>query len=158
MRIVELESDDDIWNGRKLAQAHHTEFGTGREFDGAAIVALGLRCRNQEVRRESNCWIAYTDDDEPVGYLYATIGQSIFSFRRYAEQSMWFVLPKYRGTRAGIMLVKDFEDWAKSQHCESIRMGVMHTADAAMCDKVMRIINRLGYETCGSVAFKKMEN
>lgn len=157
MQVVELSTDEHIWDVRCLAIANHEELGGSREFDSAAVVGSGLECRAQKVRDGFNCWIAYDDAGEAVGYLAATRRQNFYSYRYIASQEMWYVLPKARGTRAAIMLVKAFEDWARSLDCEQIYMSVEHNVLDDDVAVITNIMNRLGYATRGTMNVKYIE-
>jgi len=157
MRIEMLNTDDHIWHVREMAIRHHEELGGTREFDSAAVVESALRCRSDEERKYFNCWIVYSDDGKPAGYIAATIKRNFYSFRNIATQEMWYVLPEYRGTRAALMLIKELEEWALVHKCEQIFMGVEHNVADDMTIKISNLIERLGYARRGFYHIKRVD-
>lgn len=154
MRVEQLMTAEHIMDVRDLAIAHHEEFGGSREFDSAAVCFSGNKMLEDEMREHGNCWIAYTDDGRAIGYMAASMGSTFHSWRRNAYQQMWFVLPKWRGSRAGVMLVKAFEAWATEKGCEVAYMSVEHDRIDENVRRTERFMNRLGYKTRGMLTTK----
>jgi RimJ/RimL family protein N-acetyltransferase len=46
------------------------------------------------------------------------------------HELFWWVNPKYRGTRAGLMLLEDFVEWGK-QHCQWVYFSVHRTTEVS---------------------------
>lgn len=157
MRVEELQTDDHIWHVRELAIAHHEELGGSREFDSAAVVDSALVCREHDERANVNCWLVYSGDGKAIGYLAGTIKRNFYSYRNIATQEMWYVLPEYRGTHAALMLVKEFEEWARKHKCEQIYMGVEHNVADGMTQKITKLMERLGYHTRGTFNIKRID-
>ena len=141
---------------RDLAIAHHDELGGVREFDSAAVVWQANHMLTDEKREYNNCWIVYTDADEAVGYLAASCPLTFYSWRRIAVQQMFYVLPAHRASRAAVMLVNEFNTWAKERHCEEAHMTVEHEVDSARVARTEKFVNRLGYKTRGFIAIKRI--
>jgi len=154
MRIAQIETPKDGTDVEELAQQHHDEFGTSREFDRKAVGQAAFHCVMDKQRRHLNCWVVYDDDDKPIGYLAGTIRPSFYSFRSYAVQEMWYVVPRARGSRASIELLVQFERWALSHNVERIYMQVEHDADDTLVMRIMKLMSRLGYRTQGYIAVK----
>ncbi len=155
VNITQLTTDKHVEDMCMLAQLHHEEFGTSREFDRLAIVSTGLRVIDDAKHEVFNCWIAYKDD-APIGYLYACTTRSPYSWRRHASQIMWFVVKSERGTLVAKRLTTAFERWAVTLNCEIITMSVEHTYDEGMVSRIIRLINALGYKTRGMYAIKHL--
>ena len=153
MIVREMNTDSEIMDVRDLAVAHHEEYGGSREFSSAAVCEAGLRVRGDPLRRSENCWIAYAGE-KPVGYLAATCVQNFYNWRLIATQQMWYVLPEFRGSRAGVRLVRAFEEWARERRCEAIYMGVEHNVANAETERTAHLIGRLGYSMRGTYAVK----
>jgi len=154
MIVRQIENPKDGTDVEELAQLHHDEFGTSREFDRTAVGEAAFHCVMDKERKYLNCWVAYDDYDKPIGYLAATIRPSFYSRRSYAVQEMWYVVPRARGTRASIELLVQFERWALSHRVERVYMQVEHDADDTLVVKIMKLMSRLGYRTQGYIAVK----
>ena len=154
MFVRQIETPEDGVDVEELATLHHEEFGTSREFDRKAVSRHAFQCVQDKARKYLNCWVAYDDNNQPVGYLAATIRDSFYSNRYYAVQEMWYVVPRARGTRASIELLLQFENWALAHKVERIYMQVEHDADDTLVRKILRLMARLGYRTQGYIAVK----
>ena len=154
MLIRQIETPADANDVEDLAQQHHDEFGGSREFDRKAVGKHAFTCCQDKARKYLNCWVAYDDNNKPVGYLAGTIRDSFYSFRHYAVQEMWFVAPRARGTIAAIKLLVQFEHWARDHGVERIYTQVEHDVDDTLVQRILRLISRLGYRTQGYIAVK----
>lgn len=138
-----------------LASLHHHEFGEGRLFDVNAVAHACAQCCLNPKRTYVNCWIAYTESGEAVGYIAGTIRASFYSFSRFACQEMWFVVPEHRGSMASVRLVQAFEQWAHDNKCEMSYMTVEHEHDQTLVSRILRLMYALGYTPRGYIAVKK---
>ena len=155
MNIRELNTPVQGLDVEWLATMHHQEFGGSREFDAKAVGRACLYCINDDQRKHLNCWIAYDDAyNKPIGYLAGTMHWSFYSYRSYAVQEMWFVLPHFRGTSAAVRLVREFEKWARERNAERVYMQVEHDNDMQLVERIFALIGRLGYEKKGYIAVK----
>ena len=150
----QIETPGDGVDVEVLAQQHHDEYGTSREFAAKAVGQAAFQCVMDKQRKHLNCWVTYDDDNEPIGYLAATIRPSFYSYRSYAVQEMWYVVPRARGTRAAIELLLQFERWALSHNVERIYMQVEHDNDDKLVKRILWLMSRLGYRTQGYIAVK----
>ena len=158
MRVVELHTPQQGLDVEQLATLHHEEFGTSREFDRGGVTQACIRCILDRQRKHMNCWIAYDDVGNPVGYLAATLNRSFYSHRDYAVQEMWFVVRAYRGTRASINLLRAFETWATSHNAERIYTQVEHDTDTGLVERILLLMQMLGYRKAGYIAVKVLDN
>lgn len=155
MKVRELNTPVQGLDVEWLAQQHHQEFGGSREFDTKAVGRACIHCIGDNERKHLNCWIVYDDAfDKPIGYLAATMHWSFYSFRMYAVQEMWYVLPHFRGTSAAVRLVQAFEKWARERNAERVYMQVEHDADMTLVERIFALIGRLGYHKKGYIAVK----
>ena len=152
--VRQIETPADGLDVEDLAVMHHDEFGTSREFDRKAVSKHAFQCCQDKERKYLNCWVAYDDDGNAIGYLAGTIRDSFYSNRYYAVQEMWYVVPRARGTRASIELLVQFERWALFHGVERIYMQVEHDHDDSLVHKILRLMSRLGYRTQGYIAVK----
>lgn len=154
MQIVQLETPSHGVDVELLAAMHNAEFGGSREFD---VHAVGDTCYNftcDKERKQVNCWIAYDEQNAPIGYLAATIHRSFSSYRSYAIQEMWYVIPAHRTGRASTSLLLAYERWALMNRCERIYTQVEHDADPDIVYRIMKFLSFLGYKKQGYIAVK----
>lgn len=152
--VRQIETPQDGNDVEDLATLHHEEYGTSREFDAKAVGKAAFRCVSDKARRYLNCWVAYDDNDVPIGYLAGTLRDSFYSYRYYAVQEMWYVVPRARGTRASIELLLQFERWALDRNAERIYMQVEHDSDDELVERIFNLMQRLGYKKQGYIGVK----
>jgi len=130
--------------------------------DQEAITALGRRMHKESVYRgimfsadvfEAFCrrlrnhgffWVAEYRG-RLIGFLAGEIVPYFFSRELLANQQLWYVLPKYRGSRAALLLVKEFESWASDLGASEVCMA---TSSGPNYDSLME---KLGYRKTGGV-------
>jgi hypothetical protein len=155
MKVVELQTPKQGADVEFLAQLHHEEFGGSREFDVDAVMKACVNCALDIQRDQVNCWIAYNTENQPIGYLAATIHSSFYSFRKYAIQEMWFVIPRYRNARAAVALLTAYERWATQRNVERIYTQVEHDDNVEVVERIFQFMNMLGYRKQGYIAVKQ---
>jgi GNAT superfamily N-acetyltransferase len=155
IEVVEMQTDAHILDVRDLAVAHHDQYGGATEFDTAAVCASCRTMQQDRERVQDNCWIAYVDG-KAVGYLASSCVRNYYSWRNIATQQVWYVLPAYRGTRAGVLLVKALEKWARKHNCEAVYMGVEHDVYSDETARTVKLIGALGYNPRGVYAIKHL--
>ena len=154
MIVRQIETPHDGVDVEILAQQHHDEYGGSREFNAKAVGRAAFRCVMDKARKYLNCWVAYDDDNKPVGYLAGTLRDSFYSDRFYAVQEMWYVVPAARGTRAAIELLVQFERWSMVRNAERIYVQVEHDADDELVERIFNLMQRLGYKKQGYIGVK----
>lgn len=65
---------------------------------------------------------AIWENSRVVATLGASFSPDMFSGRPTASELFWYVLPEFRKTGAGLMLLDHFEERAKERGCEEIVM------------------------------------
>lgn len=63
-------------------------------------------------------------DGELVGVILGKIATPWYSDEIAAVEDFFYVKPEHRGSRAGYMLVRGFNEWAKKQGALHVRAGV----------------------------------
>jgi Acetyltransferase (GNAT) family len=154
MKIKQIETPADALDMEELASLHHEEYGGSREFDHRAISKHCFLCCRDKERKFANCWVAYDDDNRPIGYVAGTMRDSIYSFRYFAVQEMWYVVPRARRTRTAVALLMEFERWAVERNAERIYAQVEHDADDFLIERIFRLMNVLGYRKQGYIGVK----
>lgn len=99
---------------------------------------------------------ALTEKDGVItGGMLACAMPMLFSETRMAAELGLYVYEKYRGSRAGLLLVRHYEAWAKSQNCLTSDTGVL----AGINNEVaISFYERMGYEVIGTMMRKELGN
>jgi len=155
MKIVQLQTPKQGIDAEVLAQACHDEYATSHEFDTSAVAESCWRCVADKERKYLNCWLAYDDDDIPVGALIGAMYRSVYSRRFYAIQEMWFVVPRARRSLAAIQLLLAYEKWATARNAERIYTQVEHDNEPKLVERIIKFMQGLGYNKQGYIAVKR---
>jgi hypothetical protein len=102
-----------------------------------------------------NGWVAYDDDNSPVGFLAATAYRSFYSYRMYTMQEMWYVVPRARSTLAAAQLLLAYERWALGMKAERIYTQVEHDNEPTLVERIFNLLQVLGYKKQGYIAVKR---
>ena len=90
--------------------------------------------------------IAVTDADEIIGILLGEISEHYFGTDLIASDYLWYVAPAHRGSKAGLMLLNEFQEWAKARDAVEVYMGISSGLHAA---KTGALLEKLGYDLVG---------
>jgi hypothetical protein len=156
--VRQVETPRDANDIEDVATHCNNEHGCGRAFDAREIGKHVFVCVMDKQRRYINGWVAYDINNVPVGYMVATMRQSMFSTRNYAIQEMWYVLPHARRSFAGMMLLHEFEKWALERNAERIYMQVEHDHDEHLTERILRLMTSMGYKKQGYICVKVINN
>ncbi|NQV79113.1 MAG: GNAT family N-acetyltransferase [Alphaproteobacteria bacterium] len=83
-----------------------------------------------------------------VGAMVSAIGTWYFHGGKQASDLALFVLPEHRGSRAALLLVRDFLDWAAASGCIEATIA---TSTGINPETAGRFLERTGFEACGGV-------
>lgn len=74
------------------------------------------------------CFVA-EESDEIVGFIGGMMIEPHFSTDIVAHEIAWFLKPEYRKkSRAGLLLLRAFERWAKDQGCDIIHYSLLQSS------------------------------
>ena len=88
------------------------------------------------------------DNDKPVGFLISDINEYLIGHQKVAKNLELYVVPEKRGSKAGLMMMKNFIKWAEMNDATEIIF-----APSAMDNikKFDAFAKRLGMEIAGKV-------
>jgi Acetyltransferase (GNAT) family len=152
--IRQVETPSDSIDIEEVSMHHDNEHGCGRAFNPRAIGKHVYVCVKDPERKHINGWVAYDEANKPVGYLVATMRESMFSDRSYAIQEMWYVLPYARKSMAGLQLLHAFEKWATERNAERIYMQVEHDDNDVLVERIFKLMATMGYKKQGYICVK----
>lgn len=154
IRCIPVTEDKHATDIVRMGRAQHAEFLHTRMIDPKAAYINCLRFMKDPLRLWVNAWVLY-DNDTPIGYFIGKVSQSFFSNQKYAVQDAWFVLKKYRGTRAGFKLLEAFERWADARGCEARYLTIENAYMPEHVERHARLMELLGYKVQGYIAVKQ---
>lgn len=93
------------------------------------------------------CFVADTGT-EIAGFIVGFIAPAWFSRDRLACDLALYVAPEYRGTSAGLRLMRTFIEWAKVGQATAVRVGI---STGISTDRTRRMYERLGLTPIGLV-------
>lgn len=136
----------------ELAREMHAESGTHKyaPLDEQKLVQqLSVPITNPNVYLKF-----FVRDGEVLGTFFGVISSMFFSQELCAKDMAWFVRKSYRGTYAAVMLVRDFECWAKNMGVKNIFLG---QSTGVKMETTAALYKRLGYAPVGTNTFKRIE-
>jgi GNAT superfamily N-acetyltransferase len=150
VRIEEVRTSRNIADLVYLGRLHHNEFAPHLDYDEDRCYLLYADVKRDVERDRYNAYIAY-DGDEPIGYMLCSASQMFFSKQISTRLEFWFVVPKYRKTRAAFELIRVYENWARLRGAIEIWVSVAHnTGHTAMVEQVSRMFEKMGYPKVGA--------
>jgi hypothetical protein len=155
MKVIRLETPQQGVDVEDLAEQLHDELGETHAFDRRAICEACYNCVSDPQRTQVNCWIAYDDNHHPLGFLAGTIHRSFYSYRKFATQEMWYVVPGARRSHAATQLLLAYEEWALDHKVERIYTQVEHDNEPLLVERIFRLMQYLGYKKQGYIAVKR---
>jgi GNAT superfamily N-acetyltransferase len=93
-----------------------------------------------------------TEDGVLIGAMLGEVQRDIWVNVNVAVEYGVYVTQAYRGTKAGVLMVRHFEKWAAEHGADLIRQGVYAGIDN---EKAGAFFSRLGYENAGAI-YKKV--
>lgn len=81
-----------------------------------------------------------------TGMFLGSICEHYFGKDLIASDTLWYVLPEHRGSRAGLQLLRAFENWAKARNAAEVFIGV---STGLGTDRTGAMLQKLGYDVVG---------
>ena len=91
--------------------------------------------------------------DEVLGGFYGNIHSTYFSDDLIANDLVWIIKPSARGGGASLMLLADFERWAKEKGAKMVMIGQSTGMDIA---RTTKLFQHCGYRTVGFNTVKEL--
>lgn len=85
-------------------------------------------------------------NDVVYGAFLGIISPTFFCSDLIAKDMGWWIKPKFRGSRAAIKLLRDFEAWAKISGAVKVMIGQTGVHDI---DKTRKLFEHCGYTVVG---------
>ena len=95
---------------------------------------------------KQNCVLMAELDGNPVGFLWAQIGEHLFVDALSAQCLTFYVKPEHRSGFAAVKLLKSYQRWAELQGCDTI---ALHVTSGLRMDTTDRFLRRMGFAQVG---------
>lgn len=102
---------------------------------------------------EDGCLLLAYLDNEPVGLLWAHCHSLPWSKSKLAFDTILYVVPEHRKSRAGYKLMKHYEVWSKGRGAVECQISI---ASGITEEATINFYNRLGYYLVGSQYRKEL--
>lgn len=105
------------------------------------------------VMNDDGCFLIVFDGSEAVGFLWGFCCQLPWNPTKLAMDTLLYVEPQYRGSRAGYMLVRAWESWAQERGAKAVQLSV---ASGIHEEKTGEFYQRMGYTHIGTEYRKEL--
>lgn len=140
---------DDLPELLELArEMHRTGVYSGYPMDEQRVAYI----LNRLIEVPEALSIGYESRGELVGAFVGEIVQDLWVDVRVATDHAFYVREADRGSRAGVMLLRGFESWAKENGADVLRPVVYAGVDNRAANIVLQ---RMGYQNVGTVHKKE---
>ncbi|AWD90613.1 aminoglycoside acetyltransferase [Pseudomonas phage Njord] len=99
------------------------------------------------------CFLIVFDNHKPVGFLWGFCCAMPWNPAKLAMDTLLYVEPDYRGSRAGYKLVMAWEAWAREQGATSVQLSV---ASGIHEERTASFYQRMGYTHIGTEYRKEL--
>jgi ribosomal protein S18 acetylase RimI-like enzyme len=100
------------------------------------------------VSRDDTCFYVAEVDGVRAGMIIGALVPYYFGDDLQLGEYLWYVAPEYRGTSAGIRLVKKFIEFGKAHDVKEVCMGV---STGITPDTTGKLLQRLGFDSIGGI-------
>lgn len=149
MKVVEVRSDRHTEDLIKVAVLMHKETAAPiLDFMPNQIRKFCRQIQGDFDRDYLNGFLCY-NGDLPIGFIVCRACQYLFSTQILAYQELVYVKKEFRGTKAFILLIKAFEEWARLRGAVQVFTGVA-VFDPAVAKKTSKLLAKMGYPKVGA--------
>lgn len=91
-------------------------------------------------------FVSQNGEGDLTGFMVANLEPYLFRRGFMSSQEVVYVLPEYRNTRAGVMLLQNYETWARARDVDESFVGIANGIEA---ERKLKFFERKGYERVG---------
>lgn len=154
VKATELLYIENVPHVVELGRQMQQECEPDLSFSELETTANLLAVLNDVSRSECNIWIVW-QDTEIVGFGVGYISKFLFSEMTKASLALWYVIPKYRKTRAAFEIMHNFENWAKINGSTRIEVGASRVGVDDV-DTLNRMFARRGFSRYGELFYREL--
>lgn len=130
-----------------------------REMHAESLFHCGIAMEDAKVaqqleaaaKQENTYFRVCVRSGEVLGGFLGTVTSIFFSDEKVAKDIAWFVAKSRRGSAAAVMLVRDFEAWAKQRGAKHFVLG---QSTGVHIDTTTALYEHLGYTIMGMNTIK----
>lgn len=134
-----------------LAARYAEEVKTHSEFPVILDYSLDMVARTILT---GGCFLIVFDNQKPVGFLWGFCCAMPWNPAKLAMDTLLYVEPEYRGSRAAFKLVQAWELWAREQGATSVQLSV---ASGIHEERTASFYQRMGYNHIGTEYRKELK-
>lgn len=149
--VKEFDNDTDVGAFLAVARKMQRECEPDIPFNDREVINNLSYCMFSE-RKFMNVFVAYRNA-EIIGIAVASASPYYFSPLIGTTLHYWYVLPKYRGTRAAPELLRAFEKWSRFVSGYRMHLGA-DRVDGADADIINLMISKRGFTRYGEQFYK----
>ena len=90
--------------------------------------------------------VAVSPNEEVIGLFMGYIAEHYFGTDLIASDYVWYVTPEYRGSRAGLTLLQDFQKWAADHRAAEVYVGI---SSGVFAERTGALLKKLGFDLVG---------
>lgn len=156
LKVRELLYVDDFPQFVDMASAMQQECEPDIPFVPETLLVHMFRCVNDCSRKELNAWIVMRNKTQ-IGMAVATCSEYFFNPAPMSLLHYWYVMPEYRHTRAGPLLLRAFEKWSRDRGVMRMHFGA-DRVDVKEADTINRMIAKRGFVRYGEQFYKVIDH
>jgi len=153
IEIRQLELDD-FAAFLELGHIMHAECEPNVTFSDQLLLQRMFECIADDRRMALNAWIAWRNKTA-IGMAVSSATNGWYTPELHASMHYWYVLPKYRKTRAAAELMRAYEKWSR-------RIGAfrMHIGAERFTPETAEVVNGMiakrGFTKYGEQFYKEL--
>jgi GNAT superfamily N-acetyltransferase len=109
---------------------------------------------NLALKRPNGFSIIAEDDDKPIGFLISDMNEYLIGHQKVAKNLELYVVPEKRGSKAGLMMMRNFIKWAEMNNATEI---IFAPSSMNKINKFDAFAKRLGMKATAKV-YKRFKN
>lgn len=154
--IRQLE-EEDFPQYMELCKFMQQECDPEIPFDEQYLLVNMFRGIRDKDRKYINSYLCYRNK-QLIGITVAAANPFYYSPALGVILHNWYVLPKYRYTRAGFQLLRASERWARRIGACRFYVGAERINDVELADRINMMVEKMGYKRFGHQYYKALND
>lgn len=99
------------------------------------------------IMSDDGCFLVAYEGTQPVGFLWGYATSMPWSKKKVAFDNILYTIPTKRNGKAGVMLMKEWELWAKERGAVAVQISI---ASGIHEEKTINFYKKMGYSYIGT--------
>ena len=99
------------------------------------------------IMSDDGCFLVAYEGNQPVGFLWGYAMSMPWSKKKVAFDNLLYTIPAKRNGKAGVMLMKEWESWAKERGAVAVQISI---ASGIHEEKTISFYKKMGYSYIGT--------